>query len=151
MAKRELKISEEQAKIQLEMYFDWYGLDYDEMFEAKDGGKLDKARESVRKHLIKRIRQGYIEIKEEADKDGSSSLVVLQHLDHVIQGKREVKYNEIRGKHRSAVQVLEGENETAQAYRVLGVLTGEGKAFFESLRGADIGITDMLSYLFLLV
>ena len=155
MPKRDYKLSEESAQAQIELFLDWYGLDFDELFK-KEGDKTDRTREGVKNRLIKCVRKGYIEVKEEAaggekNSSGESTLVVMQHLDRAVHGKQEVKYNEFCGRHRAAVTVLEGENETAQMYRLLGLVTGEGKEFFDSLRGADIGVADMLGFLFLLV
>lgn len=149
MAKKELRLSEESAKAQLELFLDWYGMDYEEMF-GSDSTAPEAAKEAVSKRIFKRLRQGYFEVKEEESK-GEMTLVVVQHLDKPVHGKKELKYKEIKGSHRSSVKVSQGENETAQMYHFLGAVTGEGKSFFDSLRGVDIGVADMIGYLFLLV
>lgn len=152
MSKREKIIDEVAAKAQLDLFFDWYDIDFDEMYEAaqrQQGAGLASV-EAARKRLIKLIREGRLEFIETANAKNEPVLKVHQVLDLEIDGKKSVVYNELTGRIRAALP-SEGGNGTAKMYRLLAMLSGESDAFFLKLRRGDIGVADMIGFLFLLV
>lgn len=150
MAKRELILSEESAQAQLDLFFDWYDIDFDDMIEEAKASRSELPIKTIRKKIVRAIKQGRVEIKEATVGD-EPSLQVYQHLDHAALGKDSIVYKEVTGRARAASKTIEDANDTARMYQFLGILTGEGSALFDRLRGADIGATDAVGILFLMV
>jgi hypothetical protein len=151
MKKRELRISESNAKEQLDLFFEWYDIDFDEMYEAAQQGQGAASVRAAKSKLIKAIRQGRIEIKEESDRKKEPTLNLYQHLDWPILEKKSVQFKEVTGATRVALKTGGSSNETAKMYQLLGALSGEGAEFFLRLKRADIGIADVIGFLFLMV
>jgi len=150
MARRELKLGVDVAKAQMELFFDWYDIDFQEMYQAAKGSKDEATIKAVENKLIRAIRQGRVEIKGVTVGD-EPSLQVFQHLDHEVLGKTEIIYEEVTGRARAAAKTVKDANDTARLYQFLGILSRDGASIFEKLRGADIGATDAIGFLFLMV
>jgi hypothetical protein len=148
----EYKISEESAEEQLGIFNEWYDIDPEDFSEMAEGNQAaQNAFKVVSRKLIRAIRKGYLEIREEKGKDGSPTLVVEQVLSRPIEDVERVKYREVTGLARTAVKTKEGDNDTLRNYKLLGILSGEDYKLFQKLRGADIGVTDCLGFLFMQV
>jgi hypothetical protein len=152
MKKREELIGVDNAKEQIELFLNWYGMETEDVFASDASGKDTQAgtRSAVHDRLVKRIRQGYIEIKL-ADVKGVETIHLVQSLDYAIDGKNEVLYPELTGRIRASVKAEAGDNDTEQAYKFLGALSTEGPSFFYKLKGADMGVADLVWLLFLVV
>jgi hypothetical protein len=144
-------ISEQTAHEQLDLFYDWYGIDYDEMLEAARQSQSDGALKLAENKVLKAIRYGAIEISEVADSSGEQTLSVLQRLARPVHGREEIEYKEVTGKARIAMKSNSNISDAARMYHFLGVLCGQGAEMFMQLRGRDIGVTDALGFLFLLV
>lgn len=150
MAKREYKLSAENAKEQLDLFFDWYNLDLEEA--AKEQGKevdSDEAKAELYKPfypVIRAIRQGAIEFKVESSKEGET-LVAIQRLFRPIGPITELKYGEVTAR---ACSLVKTGNSASEKYQFLGILCGEGKPVIDKVRGPDVQVLDMLGSLFLL-
>jgi hypothetical protein len=151
MPKRELLISKENAQEQLDLFFDWYDIDFEEMYEAAIQGENGATIRAAKNKLIKAIRQGRIEVKEVSNDKGETSLELHQKLDCPIFDKNVLVYKEITGSIRASAKADPKANDTKKMYQLLGSITGEGAEIFLRLRRADIGLTDMIGFLFLMV
>jgi len=144
----EYKISEESAEAQLGLFHEWYDLDPSD-FEEMSG--TDSAAQSayriVSKRLIRAIRKGYLEIREETTKDGQT-IVVEQTLVNPIDGTVKITYGEVTGFSRVAVKEEPGDNATRKNYKTLASLSKQSPKLFEKFRGPDVGVADCLGFLF---
>lgn len=148
----EYKLSKESAEEQLGIFNEWYDIDPEDFSEMAEGNQAaQNAFKVVSRKLVRAIRKGYLEIREEKGKDGSPTLVVEQVLSRPIEDIERITYREVTGMARTAVKTKEGDNDTLRTYKLLGVLSGENYKMFQKLRGADIGVTDCLGFLFMQV
>lgn len=148
----DFKISKESAEEQLGIFNEWYDIDPEDFSEIAEGNQAaQNAFKVVTRKLIRAIRKGYLEIREESGKDGSPTLIVEQSMSRPIEDVGKVSYREVTGLARSAVKVSDSDNDTMKTYKLLGVLSGEDYRLFQKLRGADIGVCDCLGFLFMQV
>jgi len=142
------KISEESAEQQLSIFHEWYDLDPSDFEEiSSSDSAAQSAYRIVRRRLIRAIRKGYLEIREESSKDGQT-LVVEQTLVHPIDNTSKITYGEVTGFSRVAVKEEVGDNATRKNYKALAALAKEPPKLFEKFRGPDVGVADCLGFLF---
>ena len=148
MPKREFIISEENAQIQLDLFHDWYAIDAKDLEDAAKSGGGVAAVKLLERKLFNAIRWGSVEISEDSTKSGEPTLLVKHKLERPIQGVEIIEYKEVTGNARAAIKPGDDVNDTARMYQFLGVLSGQGAGVYRGLRGADVGITDALGFLF---
>jgi hypothetical protein len=141
-------ISKENADKQLELLADVYLIDLDTKAPT-----IEKAIRTIRKAIM----IGLVEIKEEEDKIGPT-IAVYQHFKTPIKSEdntsviKSVKYKEVDARSKT-LALTEEENESSlnNAWRLLGILSGEGKELFEGtkVRGTDYIVAESVALLFL--
>jgi len=137
------KLSKENAQKQLNTLLEYYDLDLDDISDET----VYKAIESSCNKLLKAIRKGRIEIKEE-----NETINVYQHLKKpVSEGKTTIVYKEIDGRSKIAMKDNSETDYHGKIYSFLGGLSGEGADVIMVLKGVDISIAECLGALFLQV
>jgi len=146
------QISEEVAQKQFDDFCEWYGLDFASLIKTAEGTDYAAAIPMGRDRVLREIRAGHIEIREDSTSDGGSSLVVVQHLARPKAGQKpEIVYKELTGAMRAGVKTSKDSNRTEDMYRLLARISGCDTQVFHGLRGRDIGIADAIGFLFLQV
>jgi len=142
----EKKLSKENAQKQLDTLLDYYDLDLDDISDEN----VHNAITSSCNKLLKAIKKGRLEIKEEDD-----TLNVYQYLKKPIGGKEGsltvIKYREIDGRSKIAMKDNKESDYHGKIYSFLGGLSKEGGAVIMRLKGVDISIAECLGALFLQV
>lgn len=139
--KKEMVLSEEAAEQQLQLFLDYYDID----LEDTDDKDLLRANRSVKKKVIKAIRKGLVEVKEE-----NETLNVYQTLEKPMQGiTNPIRYKEPTGHSKIAMKESDKEDYYGKMYNLLGGMSGEGKAPFLKMKGKDLSIAESLALLFL--
>jgi hypothetical protein len=148
--RRELKLSEQAAQKQLELFFDWYDYDFEEALEeAKQKGE-EAPFLALRKVFIKAIRQGRLEIREE-QADGESTLVLEQALDRKANDLVKLVYHEVTAGNHIAMRPAKNASEDARLFDFIAILTRTDISTLSKLKGADIKLAQSIGYLFLAV
>lgn len=150
MSSSKYQLSEESAQAQLDLFDDFYGIDIDETLSEMDPDDRKTAGVLFKK-IKKAIRRGDVEIDEVSGKEGEPTLVVRQRLQNKIGESDCITYREVTGRVRAATRPGKGVGDSARMYQFLGLLTGDGDGMFRKLRGRDVGVTDLVGSLFLLV
>jgi Mg2+ and Co2+ transporter CorA len=142
-----LTISEESARSQMDIFFDYYEID-----SANVGGgeNAQDIFESTVDRLVDAIRKGRVEIVENED-----GLIVKQTLKTVKKvGENQVsilEYKEISGAAKDAMKHKKETDHYGRIHAMLGNLSGAGEAAIRSLRGVDMSISECIGVLFLKV
>lgn len=145
----EYKISEESAEEQLGRFNEWYDIDPEDFKEiAKGNTSLQNAYTVAKRRLVRAIRIGRLEIREESSKKSEPTLIVEQTLQCPMGDVKKIVYKELTGALRASVQIEEGDNDTRKNYKTLAVISGEDHKMFYKLRRGDIGVADSLGFLF---
>jgi len=144
-------ISEEAAQAQIDLFCDWYGIDLDETRAVVADTETPKAVDFVLRKLVKAFRQGLLEVQERSLDDGGQTLVLIQKFKIQPKGSSvtEIVYHEATGASRANVKTAKNMSKTAEMYHGLAALSHENVKLFYNLRGADIGITEAIGFLFL--
>ena len=148
----EYQIGEQEAKDQIDLFCEWYGIDLEEKSDAaEDEGIIAYA--LTHKALLKAFRLGRLEVQMREDKKGGETIVVVQHLAHPLNGGSlsEITYYEITGATKANVKIPKNATETAAMWASLAVAAKEPVEVFRGLRGADIGVAQLFGFLFLQV
>ena len=139
--KKVFVLSEEAAEEQLELFCDYYGINLDD----EDDKEIRRANASVKKKIIRSIRRGLVEFKEEED-----TFNVYQNLIKPLQGiTSPIKYKEPTGHSKIAMKESENTDYYGKMYNLLGGMSGEGKKPFLKMKGQDLSIAESLALLFL--
>lgn len=145
--KRSKQVSPEDAFAQVELFMEFYQVDFDEAAEAlkKMGG--EKAAgitgDVLGEEFMEMIEYGDIEIYKEKD-----IVKVKQYLLKPAGDHTEIVYGELKG---SARKSLVGENNAAQAYSLCADLTSMPVLFFENMSSHDSKIAMQVASNFLFV
>ena len=132
-----MKLSEEVARDQFDIFLDYYDIDI-------DGHKEDTRAMlmmSVRK-IVRAIRRGKLEIS--LDQEGD--VVVQQNLK-----QDKITYAVISGRHKVAMKAKSDTDNYGKLYALMGSLSGLGEKAITDLRGADLGVVECLGAFYLQV
>jgi len=129
------KISEKVARDQLDILMKYYDIELDE-FEDDQKKAVDQ---SIKK-LIKAIRRGQLEIKNDDE------LKVTQHMK---KGGEPILYNVLSGKNKTAMANKKDTDYHGRIYAMLGSQSGLGETAIQSLTGSDLSVAESLGILFL--
>lgn len=133
-------LSEENAEEQFNLLLEYYDID-----EPEDDD-LKKAFGMAKRKLIKAIRKGRLEIKEE------NGLKVYQNLSQkYTQMESPIVYGEVCGKAKIAMREASDNDNYGKIYALLGGLTGNGSGQIKVLKGIDLAIAENLGSVFLMV
>lgn len=145
----EYKLSKESAQAQIDTLFDWYGIEIEDMVkDSKSEGGTAAVDVAINK-LKRAIRRGIVEVTELTEND-EPTLHIKQTLLRPIGKKESITYHELTGNARAAMRSDKTSSDTARMYEFLGIISKEDRLLFRKLRGADIGITDTIGFVFLL-
>lgn len=145
--KRAKQVSPDDAFAQVELFMDFYDVDFDDVADGlkKIGG--DKAKDItgdvLGEEFMEMIEYGDIEIYKEKD-----VLKVKQYLLKPSGDHTEIVYGELKGSTRKS---LVGENNAAQAFSLCSDLTKLPVLFFENMSSHDSKIAMQVASNFLFV
>lgn len=133
-------ISEDSARIQVNAFLSFYEISPEDIknTEAKNG--LDSTVEK----LVKAIRAGHLEIREEKDE-----LKVIQTLKRPMGESKTIEYAELSGKHKVAMKDKSANDFHGRIYAMMGSISGIGETGITALKGVDVSIVECLGALFL--
>jgi len=131
-------LGEKAAKEQLDKMLKYYRI------------KVDKIEDKILKNaikggigrLIESIRYGELEFKFE---DG------IQTIQHLKNGKGEIKYREIDGRAKTQMAGKEPNDHYGKSYALMGALSEWGEDAIQNLKGTDLSLTEVLGLVFLSV
>lgn len=141
-----LAISEESARKQLDVFFDYYEIDPDNI---GGGENTQEIFESTVDRIVDAIRKGRVEIVE-----NENGLIVRQILKHILSGdskSKNIDYKEISGAAKDAMKHKKETDHYGRIHAMLGYLSGIGENSIKSLRGVDMSISECIGVLFLKV
>jgi len=130
------KVSAESAREQLDMLYEYYEIDFDELPE-----KLGTALKATDLKLLKSVRLGRIEIS----LDGQNTIKVVQN----IRSGDQLVYKEIDGKAKVAMGGKDENDSYGRAYALMGALCGVGEAGISQLKSHDLSVVECLGTVFL--
>lgn len=137
------KISEDTATGQVKELLAHYKLDVEDI----ESEPSRKAFESSLNKLVKAYQRGQLENK----KDDKGRFQVIQHLSAAPGEVSDITYDELKGKHKVAMDGLEGNDTYARQQALLGSLSGLGSKAMQALSGIDMSIAECLGFVFLMV
>lgn len=130
--KNENKLSEESAKTQLDLLFDYYGVDIDNFQEEQ---------KSTTAELIAAIRAAKVEIKEQED-----DVVAIQTL----RSGQTLEYKGLcLADAKIAMKAAKSDDQYGKIYALLGSLSGVGIEGIKKLAPSDLSIAESLGLVFL--
>lgn len=135
----EYKLSEKNAREQLELVLDFYDIDIDDI----DNKTARQALKGAIKKLVKAIRKGFLEVKPDED----DVPVIIQHL----RNNEILEYKEIEGKNKSEMKNADANDEYGKIYALVGSMTKIGLGGVKNVKGKDLSILECLGLLFLSV
>lgn len=145
-----LAISEDSAREQLGIFFDYYEIDPS---NVGGGENAQEIFESTVDRIIDAVRKGRVEIIE-----SENGLVIRQTLKHVRAGAKQgdsaittIDYKEISGAAKDAMKHKKETDHYGRIHAMLGYLSGIGENSIKSLRGVDMSISECIGVLFLKV
>ena len=128
------KLSEDSAMEQVSRFLDGYGID-------PDSGKLADMKNDLLEKLLKFVRLGYVEINDD--------LTIKQNLVDAPGSVPTITYKKLKGK---AIIDSDGtakdEKYNVALHALLGSLSGEGPAVFQTLGPIDLQVAETLGTLF---
>lgn len=132
----EYKLSEEVAREQLDVLYDYYEIVFNEL-----PADLKPALEGADRKLLKAVRVGRLEV----GVDGEGVIVVTQNL----RGGEQLVYREIDGKAKVAMGGCDANDNYGKAYALMGSLCGLGETAIIKLKSHDLSIVECLGTVFL--
>jgi hypothetical protein len=132
---RDYKISEETAKEQMQLFYDYYDLDIEEDLLDKDA-KI--AVRSAEKRVLNAIRSGRLEITKEKE---------LKIVQSIIPGDLKVEYKELDGQCR--VEADKQDGGCSKMLTIAGYLNGLGFEGMKKMKGKNLSTAECLGMLFL--
>jgi hypothetical protein len=140
----EYQLSEENADSQLSMLLEYYEIEIEDF----DNESLQSALMTARKKLIKAIRTGVVEIK---DEEGVP--IVYQHLKKAPSGVKEntIRYKEVDGMSKIAMKDVKDTDYHGRLYAFLGGLSGESATIIKKLKSTDLSTAECIGTIFLQV
>ena len=132
----EYKIGKEAAREQLDMLYDYYEIDFDEL--PKELGTALKATDFK---LLKSVRIGRVEIS----MDEQNVIKVVQN----IRNGDPLIYREIDGQAKVAMGGKDEKDHYGKAYALMGSLCGLGETAIIKLKSHDLSVVECLGTVFL--
>ena len=132
----EYKIGKEAAREQLDMLYDYYEIDFDEL--PKELGTALKATDLK---LLKSVRLGRVEIS----MDEQNVIKVVQN----IRNGDPLIYREIDGQAKVAMGGKDEKDHYGKAYALMGSLCGLGETAIIKLKSHDLSVVECLGTVFL--
>ena len=132
----EYKIGKEAAREQLDMLYDYYEIDFDEL--PKELGTALKATDLK---LLKSVRIGRVEIS----MDEQNVIKVVQN----IRNGDPLIYREIDGQAKVAMGGKDEKDHYGKAYALMGSLCGLGETAIIKLKSHDLSVVECLGTVFL--
>ena len=132
----EYKIGKEAAREQLNMLYDYYEIDFDEL--PKELGTALKATDLK---LLKSVRIGRVEIS----MDEQNVIKVVQN----IRNGDPLIYREIDGQAKVAMGGKDEKDHYGKAYALMGSLCGLGETAIIKLKSHDLSVVECLGTVFL--
>lgn len=123
------KLSEESAKEQLDLFFQYYDVNPDYLMSSKD---------RILGKIILGLRLGKIEIVLE------EGLKIIQYV-----GKDKIEYGQISGLIR--IELDKYEDGIKKIYAVIRMISQEDESTFKKMEGIDILIAECIGALFLIL
>lgn len=119
------QISEESAQKELSTFLEYYEVEVEDMED-----KARKAFDALLPVIIRGIRKGMIEF----NNDDENGQCVVQTL----RNKKVIKYKEMNGQAKMAMNKKAEDDASGQCYALLGSLCGEGETLISKLKGPDL-------------
>ena len=132
----EYKISAESAREQLDLMYEYYEIDFNELPE-----KLGEALQATDRKLVKSVRLGRVEISI----DEKNVIKVVQN----IRDGEPLVYREIDGMAKVAMGPKTEGDSYGRAYALMGALCGLGETAITQLKGNDLSVVECLGTVFL--
>jgi len=144
---KEYIISEENAQKQLDLFFEWYDLDYKEdlLGPFTDQGVQGALLGQIR-ILIKAIRRGNVVIEESSSGKGPT-LTIKQVLNRPVDSVKEIIYSEVTGLAHVAMRPSKNASEQARLFDFLGILSGQKIEVFCGLTSGDLRTANAVGFL----
>ena len=147
---KKVTISEESARAQLDVFFDYYEIDAE---NVGGGENAQDAFDSTVDRLVDAIKKGRVEIEE-----AEGGLVVRQTCKNRAKtGTQDassaavIEYKEISGAAKDAMKHKKESDNYGKIHAMLGYLSGLGENAIKGLRGVDMSISECIGVLFLKV
>lgn len=134
--KKENVISEDSAREQLDKLLDYYGIDINDLPEEKKGST---------EKLIKAIRQGRLEVKEENDECYLEQTI----LDEKGAVKEKLAYNNKLANAKMAMKSDKDTDHYGRMYSLMGSLCGLGKQAIVDMKPKDLNLAEDIAIIFL--
>lgn len=128
------KLSEENAKEQLNLFFKYYDVSPDYLMSSKD---------RIVGKIILGLRLGKIEFAEQ------EGLTIIQHVPKTISSTGDIKYGEITGLIR--IELEKYKDGIEKIYAVIRMISQEDDQTFKKMSGLDILIAECIGALFLIL
>jgi len=138
----EYKLSEESAKEQLDQLLDYYDIEKDDI-EIEEG---PEAVQTLLNGLIRAIRRGRVEIKEE-----SEDLIVCQHLKFPPGEIQTLEYGVVDQKARMAMDKIKDNRPQERMCAFMASLASLPPTALVKLKGVDMGTMNRLATVFSMV
>jgi hypothetical protein len=139
----DLTISEEPAAKAFESLCEFYDIDFEDIEDESVRTSL----ESAKKKIVRAIRKGRIEIK---DEDGVP--IIYQHIARPIKNiDSPIRYRELDGRSKIAMKDTKSTDLHGKLYSFMGGLSGLGQAKIALLKGVDISLVECFGLFFLQV
>lgn len=130
-------LSEEVAEDQVQLFFDYYDLDIDDISEEQA-----RVFEMSLSRIKKAVRKGKLEFAEIG-----GVVKITQHL----KNDTTLIYDEISGRSKLAMKNKADTDNYGKIYSLCGSLTGIGESGISKLKGADMSLAECIGALFLQV
>lgn len=142
-------IDEENARAQIDEFCEWYGIDWQDNEEVAKAEGVN-AYPVIMRRLVRTVQKGQIEIAKEEHPKGGDTIVIIQHLEHPLDGgaMSSITYHEVTGATKASVKVPKDANDTKATFAALAVMAKEPPKTFEALRGGDIGVAQLVGFLY---
>lgn len=128
-------LSEESAKEQLDLFFEFYDVDFETLYE-EDGS--NKVKNKIEKKLIKAIRQGKVEFE-----NTQEEFLVKQNL----RNGNQFVYHEPTGHMMSQLDKYKSQHD--KMYNILAMLSKKPVDKIKSISGPDLSIAEFIGLIFL--
>ncbi|MCK5603578.1 hypothetical protein KAR91_16960 [Candidatus Pacearchaeota archaeon] len=142
VVKLSTEISKENANTQIDMFKDYYEVEYADIENQAALENLKSSENKVRRMIMK----GRVEIKEEG-----GELVVIQKLKKAVGDLTSVTYKEISGKAKIRLKERDDNDGYGKIYSLMGGLCGETDAVMQNFKGVDMSTMEVIGALFLAV
>lgn len=132
MSKKEFLLTEDDARVQIDAFLDFYDFDPEDISESKTRSNVEQSIKS----LVKQIRRGRVELSE----NGTAV--------QTLESGQTLSYKSLGGENKSAMKG-DPEDFYGRLYSLIGSLTGVGQTAIKKLVGIDLSIAESIGVVFL--